>query len=115
MGFITLEGDANEQFFSYGFDKERSKTLYFVNKQPLLNIFQCTAFKKHSAYLLNKNQESLESERLLMFLPSTLDRKEEIQQYSHNVNLHPIDVSCDEIKSLNNHKDFNPAIWKTAV
>ena len=50
-----------------------------------------------------------------MFLPSTLDRKEEIQQYSKKVNLHPIDVSYDELKALNNHKDFNPATWKTAV
>ena len=25
LGYITLRGDANEQFFSYGFDKERQK------------------------------------------------------------------------------------------
>ena len=39
LGYIILRGDANETFFSYGFDKERSKVLYCVNKQPLPNIF----------------------------------------------------------------------------
>ena len=109
MGYITLRGDVNEQFFSYGFDKEKSKALYCVNKQPLPNIFQCKAFKKHSAFLLNQNHESLDSSRLFMFLPSTLDRKEGIQQYSNNVNLHPIDVSYEQLRVLNNNKGFNPA------
>ena len=39
LGYVTLRGDANEMFYSYGLDKERSKTLFCVNKQPLLNIF----------------------------------------------------------------------------
>ena len=46
---------------------------------------------------------------MFMFLPSTLDGKEDIQQYSSNVNLHPIDVSYDQIKALNDHEDFSPA------
>ena len=46
LGYITLRVDASETFFSYGFDKEQSTVLYCVNKQPLPNIFQCTAFKK---------------------------------------------------------------------
>ena len=44
-----------------------------------------------------------------MFLPSTLDRKGEIHQYSNNVNLHPVDVSYDQLKVVNNNKDFNHA------
>ena len=78
MGYITLRVDVNEQSFSYGFDKEKSKILYCVNKQPLPKIFHCTAFKKHSAFLLNRNHESLDFSRLFMVLPSTLDRKEGI-------------------------------------
>ena len=80
LGYIPLRGDVNGQFFSYGFEKVKSKTLYCVNKQPLPNIFQCTAFKRHSAFLLNQSHESLESSRLFMFLPSTLECKEGIQQ-----------------------------------
>ena len=44
-----------------------------------------------------------------MVLPSTLDRKEGIQQYSNNVNLHPIDVSYEQLKAFNNNKELNPA------
>ena len=46
---------------------------------------------------------------MFMSLSSILDRKEKIQQYNNNVNLHPIDVSYDQLKALNNHSDFNPA------
>ena len=44
-----------------------------------------------------------------MFLPLTLDRKEVIQQYNYNVNLHPVDVSYEQLKVLNNNKDFDPS------
>lgn len=44
-----------------------------------------------------------------MFLPSTLDRKEELNQYSNNLNLHPVDVSYDQLKKYNDNTDFNPA------
>ena len=99
-------------FLVYGFDKERSKTLYCVNKLPLPNIFQCTAFKKHSAFLLSQNRESIESSKLFLYLPSTLVCKEAIQQYSNNVNLHPIDVTYEQLEALNNNHNFNPADLK---
>ena len=44
---------------------------------------------------------------MFMVLPSTLDCKKDIQQYSSNVNLHPIDVSYDQLKALNDHEDFS--------
>ena len=46
---------------------------------------------------------------MLMFLPSTLDRKKELNQYSNNINLHPVDVSDDLLKKYNDNIDFNPA------
>ena len=46
---------------------------------------------------------------MFMFLPSTLDRKEELNQYSNNLNLHPVDVSYDQLKKYNDNTDFNPA------
>ena len=91
LGNNILRGDLNETFFSYGFNKEMSKVLYYTQKQPLPNIFQCTAFKKHIQYLLNQNQEKGFS-KMFMYLPSTLDRKEELNQWSEHVNLYPIDV-----------------------
>ena len=39
LGYITLRGDADESFYSYGFDKQNSKVLFCTTKQPLPNIF----------------------------------------------------------------------------
>ena len=106
LGYITLRGDVNESFDKQN-DKQNSKVLFCTVRQPLSNIFQCTAFKKHSAYLISQNQENLRFFKMFMFLPSALDRKEEIQQYNDNVNLHPIDVSYEQLKQINNNKDFD--------
>ena len=58
-------------------------------KQPLPNIFQGTAFKKHVPFLIDaKGSESLS--KMFFFLPSTTDRKEKINRWVNNVNLHPI-------------------------
>ena len=44
-----------------------------------------------------------------MFLPATLDRKEDIQKYNDHVHLHPVNISHDQLKSINNNKDFDPS------
>ena len=65
--------------------------------------------------MMNQNQENLNFSKMLMFLPSTLDRKEDIQQHSSNVTLHPIDVSYDQLKALNDHQKFIPAHLHNSV
>ena len=80
LGYITLRGDKNETFYSYGYDHERSKLLYCSLKQPIPNIFYCTSFKKHKHYLLNEKATDRLTSTLFLFLPSTLDRKEEMLQ-----------------------------------
>ena len=109
LGYITLRGDNNETFYSYGFDKEKSKLLFCSLKQPIPNIFNCTSFKKHRQYLLNEKATDRHASSLFMFLPSTIDRKESILQYKDSVNLHPIDALYDDLKTLNSDKDFKPA------
>ena len=109
LGYITLRGDNNETFYSYGYDKEKSKLLFCNFKQPIPNIFNCTSFKKHRQYLLNEKATDRLASSLFTFLPSTIDRKESILQYKDLVNLHPIDALYDDLKTLNNNKDFNPA------
>ena len=104
---IVLRGDELETLYSYESDKEKSKSLYSVNKQPLPNIFQTTAFKKHTLYLMD--QRNQEFSKMFMFLPLTLDRKEELNQYSNNVNLHPIDVSFDQLRKFKDGNEFDPA------
>ena len=46
-----------------------------------------------------------------MFLPSPLDRKEDIQKYNDHVHLHPVDNSYDQLKSINNNKILIHLIW----
>ena len=110
LGYITLRGDVNYQFFSYGYNKKNSKLLFYTVKQPIPNIFYCTAFKKHISYLFDENQKNYNMSHMFLFLPSTLDRIEDIMQFKNNVHLHPIDVSYNYLKELNNNSDFDRLI-----
>ena len=110
LAHITLRGDVNERFDSYGYSKEKSTLLYCVNKHPLPNIFHCTAFKQHHGFLLDENQKRAEFYNMFMFLSSTLDRKVKILQWQDHVHLHSINVTFEELKGLNNGKDFNPSL-----
>ena len=46
-GFISVRGDSDELFFNYGFDKEKSKTLYSHYKRRMPNLFAETMFNRH--------------------------------------------------------------------
>ena len=82
-------------FYSYGYDEERSKVLYYSFEQPLLNIFQGTAFKKHVPQLIEEKQTQDQS-KLFFFLPSTTDRKDKINKFFGKANLYPIDCPYDD-------------------
>ena len=110
LGHITLRGDEGERYYSYGFSKEKSSVLYCSVKDPLPNIFHCTAFKKHHGLLLDENQKKVPFSKLFLYLPATLDRKEEFLQWKDNVHLHPIDVNYEELKLMNEGADMNPAL-----
>ena len=110
LAHVTLRGDANERFFSYGYSKEKSTLLYCTMKYPLPNIFYCTDFKKHHGFLLDENQKKANFSKMFLYLPSTLDRKEDFLQWKEHVHLHPIDVSYDDLKTINNDGDMNPAL-----
>ena len=109
LGHITLRGDANERFYSYQYKKENSKVLFCTVKQPVPNIFHCTAVKKHMSYLLVENQKKSNMSHKFLFLPSTLDRKEDIMQCKNNIHLRPIDVTYNDLKELNENINFNPS------
>ena len=87
--------------------REKSKILYCKYKQPLPNIFLSTAYKKHISFLLDQKNENFS--KMFIFLLSTLDRKEELNQYSNNVNFHSVEVSYDQLKKLNSEQDFDLA------
>ena len=45
---------------------------------------------------------------MLLYLSSTLDSKEELNQWSEHANLYPIDVSCEQLRAPNGNQDFQP-------
>ena len=109
LALITLLGDEQEQFYSYGFSKEKSKLLYCSMKTQMPNIFSCTCFKKHKQLLLEQHENSVRQSRQFFFLPATLDRKEEFLQYKDNVNLHPVEIDYDVFKQ-HGIENFNPVL-----
>ena len=110
LGLITLRRDDRERFFSYGYSKEKSSVLHYYVKKPLPNIFHCTAFKKHHPFLLDDKQKKVKFSRMFLYLPSTLDRKEEFLQYKDHVHLHTVDVSYDDLTQMHNNEDINPVL-----
>ena len=109
LGLITVLGDEQEQFFSYGYSKEKSKVLYCSMKTQMPNIFSSTCFKKHKQLLLEQHENSVKQSRQFFFLPATLDRKEEFLQYKDNVNLHPIEIEYEAFSEYG-IENFNPAL-----
>ena len=110
LALNTIRGDANEKFFSHGYSKEKSTLLFCTMKHPLPNIFHCTVFKKHHGFSLDENQKEAKYSTMFLYLPSTLDRKKHFLQWKQHVYLHSIDVSYDDLKTLNNDGDMNPAL-----
>ena len=72
--------------------------LFSSQKVRLPNIFVSTAFKKHKDFL--KSDDKGESSTLFFYLPSTTDRKESINQFKSNVQLHPIDCSYEKFSEF---------------
>ena len=105
LAYIIIRGDEDEFFFSYGYNKTKSKILYSYMKQQIPDTFIATGFNKHFKEVVNEKRDESSSE-MFYYLPSISDRKEEINQYKSNVSLTPIDVTLDFINSFSNDKNF---------
>ena len=92
-----VRGDEDEKFLSYGYDEDKSNMLYSTVNQILPNIFQGTSFKKYNPLLPNE-QSVQKYSKLFFFLPSTMDRKEKINQFMKNFSLHPIDCRFEDFQ-----------------
>ena len=79
-------------------------------KTPLPNIFHCTAFKKHYPFLFDENQNKSKFSNMFIYLPSTLDRKEDFLPYKEHVHLHSVDFTYDDLKEIIGNKDMNPSL-----
>ena len=82
-------------------------------KSSFPNIFSCTVFKKHVSFLLDQNENNIKSSGLFYFLPSTLDRKEEILQWREHLHLYPIELSIDDLIQTSNLTNINPALLES--
>ena len=60
------------------------------------------------SYLLDENQKKSNMSHMFLFLPSTLDRKEDIMQFKNNIHLHPIDVSYNSDAFLSSGGKIDP-------
>ena len=115
LAYIVLRGDDDEVFFSYGYDKSKSKVLYSFAKQQIPDTFISTSFKKHFHEVMNEKKDEKYS-KMFYYLPPISDRKEEINQYKENVSLVPMDVSVDFINSFSSEKqfDFQPKLLNSS-
>ena len=105
LGF-EMRGDDDELFLSYGYNKEKSKQLFSSHKVRLPNIFQSTCFKKHKDYL--KGDDKGESLTLFCYL-LCIDRKECINQFKGNVQLHPVDCAYEKFPEFSSkQRNFFP-------
>ena len=103
-----VRGDEDELFLSYGYNEEKSMVPFSSCKQALPNIFQGSSFKKHNQMLLNGNDDF---SKLFFYLPSSTDRKEKIDKFRENVQLHPIDCLYDNFVNIRQNKSlFNRKI-----
>ena len=109
LGLITLRGGARERFFPTAITRKKV-LLYCSMKSPLPNIFSCTSFKKHTKFLMDQNESKVRSSDMFMFLPATLDRKEDFLKWKDNVHLHPIDLTIDDLIQITNLPKINPLL-----
>ena len=114
LAYIVLRGDEHEIFFSYGFDKAKSKVLYSYSKQQIPDAFVSTSFRKHFNEIVNEKTAD-ESSSLFYFLPSISDRKESINQWKNNPLLTPIDFDIKFIESFGTQGEkFQPHLLNSS-
>ena len=103
LAYIVLRGDKDEIFFSYGYEKSKSKILYSYSKQQIPDAFLSTSFKKYFNEIMNEKRDE-NSSSLFYFLPSITDRKETINQWKNNTSLTSIGLTIDFIESFSEDK-----------
>ena len=110
--YVTLRGDKEESFFSYGVDNKKSTVLYSVSNEIIPNTIVSTCFKKHFNEIMDERRHKEESSTLFSFLLSITDRKENINQFRDNVSLKPIDCRLEFLNSFLPDKEvhFQPQL-----
>ena len=96
LAYVTVCGDFQEEFFDYGYSKDNSKILYSTHKMKVPNSFSSTIFNRHRIQYESGAFVETEFSNIFFFLPSTVDRIEDINKYLGSVNLNAVDVDISE-------------------
>ena len=102
---ITVKNDPEEQFFDYGYVKSNSKLLYSTRKNKIPSSFKATSFGIHKNQYEGGAFIEQDFSKIFFYLPSTVDRCEEINKYLTSVYLKPYHVDINDLG-----EGFNPAI-----
>ena len=97
IGLIIIRGDDDEMFSNYGYEKQKSKLLYSVQRRCISNSFSRTLFNKHREAIACGEMKDKFS-KLFFFLSSVTDRSEEVNQYLNNVIIRPVDIVQSDFK-----------------
>ena len=62
------------------------------------------------SFLIDQNQSQAKFSEMFLYLPSTLDQKEDFLQRKDHVHLHPVDLNLDNMKALTDYQEINPAL-----
>ena len=115
LAYIVLRGDEHDIFFSYEYEKSKSKVLYSYSKQQIPDAFISTSFKKHFNEIINEKKDDENSSSLFYFLPSISDRKESINQWKNNPSLVPIDLTINFIQTFSSQNEkFQPDLLNSS-
>ena len=104
VGLMTVRDDPDEQFFDYGYVNVDSKNLYCTVKTKIPSSFKATCFGSLKNQFDGGVFTEQDHSEVFFYLPSTVDRSEEINKYMTCVHLKPFSVSIRELG-----EDFNPA------
>ena len=89
VGFMVVRGSPDEVFLNYGYDKGKPKVLYSHCRRRIPNTFSGSIFNRYRA-IIETGQIDWEFSNIYFFLPSIIDRSEDINQYLKNVSIFPI-------------------------
>ena len=99
LAYLTVRNDLYEQFFDYGYSNKNSNILCSTHKMKILNSFSTTIFSRHRIQYESGAFGETDISNIFFFLPSTVDRIEEINKYLGSVNLNAIDINMDDVKT----------------
>ena len=115
VGFMVARGSPEEVFFSYVYDKEKSKVLYFHYRRRIPNSFSGTIFNRHCVMIENGEADT-EFSNNYFFLYFITDRNEEINKYLNNVSILPsIFLKNNLITELVLNLILQNLIWLEAI